>query len=79
VRLLPWVSMSVVGLVGTFAAFHEFLAELQAISRKLGPDADWPWRERFHLLPWVFAVVVFGSVAVVGDIGVMVWIVRHIF
>lgn len=73
----PFLALTIIGTVGMFAAFQPWYEELgRVVDREKAIGESTTWRERRLLALWALPVVVFGLSAVVGDVGMLVYLAR---
>lgn len=71
-----FASLALLGVIGELAAFREWWTEFRGLEERHGPDAEWPWAERRRMLPWTALVLIFGSAAVIGIVGLVGQVLR---
>jgi hypothetical protein len=77
---LRYLALTVVGMLGTAAASVPWWQEFSAMVLAHEDDTEpIPWRERRRLLPWIVLVVLFGTGAIIGLIGILEYLLRTVF
>lgn len=73
----PFLALTTIGTIGMFAALRPWYEELvKVVDREAATGESTTWRERRTLFFWVLPVVVFGLSAVVGLLGIAVYLAR---